>query len=357
MQHWFSKSSGIILALLAISGMFITGWVPENWFEGQAFKHIHQLNHLPLEHSMNIKTLPLYLFSLLAILLYLKGKHIECLIVACCIPFLNVVFLPMIYGGLGIGILMAFVVRKITIKKALYLSVPLFLSFASFTGFYSLFGVTEQPLLSRLTNFISLSTYVADIQYLITTIPKEAIVANGLILLFLLVLLVFNRFALNRKIYGLWVIVAAAWGIGLLFSVLFRFLGPDAYQFLSIPGVTLVNISIWLGITYLLLSNQNRFVYSKVFLPIYVGMFMVIGIGMLTKNQSNQKQYSSLYLEALAYHNAQLNNPIKLVLLKEESYRTSGSNKEPFMTSTICGAGFYMLPGKDHFFSIDVGSP
>jgi hypothetical protein len=351
LENYFPNHRAILLISLGFIALFISGWIPTEWFQSQSFKELSNLQLLPTEHSSNLKVLPYYLFLIASIFFLIKGKTSLSFVTILSLIFLNPLFTPAIIIFFVLIIVWQLFNRNVPHKTTLNTVILLAISASTFFGFYWLFGNRLTHEISG-TNLLFEINYQTDIYYLLSTIPQETMVTYSFWIITFLCLRFIFKIRVNKTIRAINFCAIGFYLITLILWTVFRYLGPDTFQLITVLGITVLNLALALNVIYLFLAIPKKMIRLTLTL-ICVSFISVSSYHILSNHSGHQKNYSSLFITEAFKLNEKYDNPNKLVLLDTASYNLTISNKYPILASTLCGGYFYTLSGQDNISSID----
>lgn len=341
--------------MLGVCGLLFQAHLPWDPADNQYLKHVENLGYFPYEHSMNLKALPVYIGLLWSVNLFLSGKMISGIIALTLLPIVNISTGPAV--ALSIPILVAglLLFKQIKFSQALVALLACFAVGVSVALIYSGFGnwISSNFLDDQIASFSPYidESYIADIYYLLKWIPIETFALFSMPILTSIILKIWLK---HKSIPGLkpFLFVAACiWLSGLLAWTVLRLMGPDSYQFLVLAGTAALNIIVWSFIA----SAMGR--SGKKSLVAVTVVFAVIASYSLWNSLNSSRlpvrQYSATFLQEAKILNAKLGNPVKVVSFADSTYNKTVSNRDPFMTSMLCGAYWYMIEGEDKIHNLD----
>ena len=344
------------ILLIGISGVLVQTYFPIDLLDSADYQYAGLLAYNPMELGMYYKSLPIYLVILMTALLYLKKHKWESLLVLCLLPVVNISTFPSIALTIASLIFSALIFKKINWKTSVKWIISSGILLIFIPTIYVVFGNSiSSELLSNsgigLVDYLKQSTYRADWFYLTKNISVSTLLVYSLPIVFILGLRIFLKSRINKKILKIIAIAGMVWLFGVLSWVTLRFLGQDSYQFFVLASVACFNTAIWLICVYWFASNSLpvRFLTS-----LFLLLLSTLTITQLITSETiSTKQYSPSYIAEAQRINEKLNNPVKVVSLSRSTYERSASSRDPFFSSTLCGAYWYMLDGKDEIYSLD----
>ena len=344
------------ILLIGISGVLVQTYFPIDLLDSVDYQYARLLAYNPMEHGMYFKSLPIYLVILMTALLYLKNHKLEALLALCLLPAINISTFPSIALTIPSLIFSALIFKKINWKTSVKWIISSGILLISIPITYVVFGNSiSSELLSNngigFADYLKQSSYRADWFYLMKNISVSTLLVYSVPIVFILGLRIFLKSRINRKILKIISIAGMVWLFGLLSWVTLRFLGQDSYQFFVLASVACFNTTIWL-------ICVNWFSSDSLPVRLLTSLFLLLLstltiTQLITSETVSTKQYSASYIAEAQRINEDLNNPVKVVSLSRNTYERSASSRDPFFSSTLCGAYWYMLDGKDEIYSLD----
>ncbi len=346
-------SKVITTFFIGLSGLFFTLVIPFDVGGNEYFKHVEMLSNTPMEHTMNLKLLPIYLVLILVLYLFLSKRFREAICYLILLPVMNVSCSPSVLLTIPLlCVLLLFLKRYNWVEFIRILGISATIG-TSLILMYLLFGNTASSEIlgnegAGFSDYFTRS-YKLDIRYLLKWVSIETVSLVSVPAL----LLVSIKLTQHSKSGHTRLFITSSlflWLGGMLAWVFLRMLGHDSYQFLAIAGMPALTISAWL-VCCMGLSGKIKWM-KGVSLAILL-IFCSVSIYNYFANDHTGRKYSYEFTQRAAQINEELGNPAKVVSLNTTSYEKTVSNKDPYMSPTLCGAYWFLQPGKDVIHNLD----